>query len=94
VDQKQQTLVVRIIDLDITKPIDFATPVENLGGCQSLFISMLKRMETMSLNRYVNQVAESLNNKDWNNMKHGAHQLKGASGYVGAGRIHYACYHI
>ena len=27
-------------------------------------------------------------------MKQGAHQLKGASGYVGAGRIHYVCYHI
>ena len=27
-------------------------------------------------------------------MKLGAHQLKGASGYVGAGRVYYCCYHI
>ena len=27
-------------------------------------------------------------------MKEQAHSLKGASGYIGAGRIHYACYFI
>ena len=27
-------------------------------------------------------------------MKNAAHSLKGASGYVGAGRVHYACYYI
>ena len=32
--------------------------------------------------------------KDWTKMKDGAHTLKSASGYVGAGKIHYACYYI
>ena len=48
----------------------------------------------MSLMSCLNQVSEGLNLEDWNKMKLGAHQLKGASGYVGAGRVHYVCYHI
>ena len=85
---------MRVIDLDITKPIDFCTPVENLGGQKKLFITMLKRLEIMSLNTCAQQIAEGLNQKNWLTMKQGAHQLKGASGYVGAGRVHYVCYHI
>ena len=27
-------------------------------------------------------------------MKEAAHSLKGASGYVGAGKVHYACFYI
>ncbi len=55
---------------------------------------MLKRLEVMSLTTCMQQVSDGLNQKDWNKMKQGAHQLKGASGYVGAGRLHYMCYHI
>ena len=55
---------------------------------------MLKRLEVMSLTMCMGQVAEGLEQSDWNKMKGGAHQLKGASGYVGAGRLHYVCYHI
>lgn len=90
----QQQMIVRVINLDIKNPIDFITPVENLGGQRSLFITMLKRLEVMSLTTCISQVAEGLNNKDWTKMKQGSHQLKGASGYVGAGRVHYCCYHI
>ena len=85
---------MRLIDLNTTEPIDFETPVKNLGGQRSLFITMLKRLEVMSLNSCIDQVAAGLNAKDWEKMKQGAHQLKGASGYVGAGRVHYCCYHI
>ena len=55
---------------------------------------MLKRLEVMSLVSTMAQVADGLNTKDWAKMKQGAHQLKGTSGYVGAGRMHYVCYHI
>mgnify|MGYP000867874157 CR=1 FL=1 len=55
---------------------------------------MLKRLEVMSLTSCMTQVAEGINQQDYNKMKQGAHQLKGASGYVGAGRVHYVCYHI
>ena len=55
---------------------------------------MLRRCEVMSMTMCMNQIAEGLNDKDWVKMRQGAHQLKGASGYVGAGRLHYVCYHI
>ena len=42
-------MVVRVINLDVTQPIDFVTSVQNLGGQRSLFITMLKRLEVMSL---------------------------------------------
>ena len=35
-----------------------------------------------------------MNALDYPVIKQGVHSLKGASGYVGAGRVHYCCYHI
>lgn len=40
------------------------------------------------------QIADAIRENDWAEMKQGAHSLKGASGYVGASHIHYACYYI
>ena len=40
------------------------------------------------------QIANSMNSEEWAKMKMTARVLKGASGYVGAGKIHYACYYI
>lgn len=56
----------------------------------------------MILNKFRNQtmiplldkIAKSLNDKDYMRFNNGAHSLKGASGYVGAGAVHYDCYFI
>lgn len=40
------------------------------------------------------KIKDAIKNKNWKDMMDGAHTLKGASGYVGASRIHYACYFI
>jgi len=58
-------MLVRLIDLDVKEPIDFETPVKNLGGQRSLFITMLKRLEVMSLNSCIEQVAIGMNDRDW-----------------------------
>ena len=55
---------------------------------------MLSRLEGMSLSMCMQQITDALDNKEWSKMKHAAHSLKGASGYVGASKIHYACYYI
>jgi HPt (histidine-containing phosphotransfer) domain-containing protein len=39
-------------------------------------------------------MALGMEQKDFKSLKDHAHQLKGASGNIGAGRIHEACYHI
>jgi hypothetical protein len=66
-------MLVRLIDLDVKEPIDFETPVKNLGGQRSLFITMLKRLEVMSLNSCIEQVAIGMNDRDWEKMKQGSH---------------------
>ena len=48
----------------------------------------------MTLNQCMNTVAEAVNQQDYDKIKLGAHMLKGATGYIGAGRLHYVCYHI
>jgi HPt (histidine-containing phosphotransfer) domain-containing protein len=55
---------------------------------------MLERLESMSLNKNMQRIAQAVNEKDWDVMKANAHSLKGACGYVGASRLHYACYYI
>jgi len=52
--QQQQSLIVRVINLDVNQPIDLVMPVQNLGGQRSLFITMLKRLEVMSLTTSMN----------------------------------------
>ena len=55
---------------------------------------MLGRLETMSLNSNMTAIAAAIEHKDWAQMKLKAHCLKGACGYVGASRLHYACYFL
>jgi HPt (histidine-containing phosphotransfer) domain-containing protein len=40
------------------------------------------------------KLALAVDQKHYENMKTAAHTLKGASGYIGASRIHYACFYI
>lgn len=68
-----QQLIIRISNLDITDPVDLVTPIENLGGETSLYVTMLKRFESMSLTNCLNMVTTSLNKQEWENMKQGAH---------------------
>jgi len=65
-----------------------------LGGHRKLFITMLKRLENLSLRACLQNIAIAMNQRDWLGVKNGVHQLKGASGYVGAGRVHYVCFHM
>ena len=81
-------------NLDIVEPIDVKTPVQSLGGNTKLYFAMLSRLEKMSLSSCLSQITEARNRQDWQAMKAAAHSLKGASGYVGAGKVHYACYYI
>ena len=55
---------------------------------------MLGRLEIMSLNDCMMQIAEFINSEDWNRMQSVIDRLKGSSWYVGAGRIYYACYNM
>jgi len=75
-------------------PIDTSKPIHDLGGNAILYYQMLERLESMSLNKNMQRIAQAVNERDWDVMKANAHSLKGACGYVGASRLHYSCYYI
>ena len=85
---------IKVHNLDITNPVDINTPVDSLGGNNKLYFAMLSRLEGMSLSMCMQQITDAVDNKEWLKMKNAAHSLKGASGYVGASKVHYACYYI
>jgi len=59
-----------------------------------MFYMMLEKFEDMSLMECMTRIAKDVENKDFKEMKNDAHSLKGASGYIAASHIHYACYFI
>ena len=40
------------------------------------------------------QIADGMKKEDWVKMKTAIKTLKSASGYIGAGRVYYACFYI
>ena len=93
-EQERHELVVKVTNLDVNQTIDFSASIRKLNGQRKLLINMIKRLEDESLSHCMQMVTNGLNAKNWGLVKQGAHMLKGATGYVGAGRVHYACYQI
>ena len=55
---------------------------------------MLSKFEDMTFLHLMEQIAIAVDNNDLLKMMNDAHQLKSPAGYIGASRIHYACYFI
>ena len=55
---------------------------------------MLGSLEPMTLVPTLKNIVAAYEENDYKQMKELAHGLKGASGYIGASRLHYACYFI
>jgi HPt (histidine-containing phosphotransfer) domain-containing protein len=55
---------------------------------------MLENLEKLALNKTMKDMIPAYDNRNYQAMKDLAHSLKGASGYIGASRLHYACYFI
>ena len=85
---------IKVIDLDITTPIDVDQAVSGLGGEPAVFYGMLGQYESMTLNQSMKDIVDKYDNLDYAEFKNIAHSLKGSCGYVGAGKLHYACYFI
>lgn len=59
----------------------------------SIFYNMLGKLETYTLLPVMKDFVTAYDSPNFaSSMKSKAHALKGASGYVAAGRVHYACY--
>ena len=59
-----------------------------------MFYCLLERFESIAMEQTMEQLTSSVNIPDFKKMDQAADTLKGASGYVGAGRIYYACHHM
>jgi HPt (histidine-containing phosphotransfer) domain-containing protein len=79
--------------LDINKVIDHEKAIQNLGG-EQLYQLMLPQYESSSLILILEKLAKEVNEQNWDQIKFQAHALKGPAGYIGASRLHYACYWI
>ena len=84
----------RVVDLSIDTPIDVPRAIELLGNQAKIFYQMLGKLEKLSLTPALTDIAQAINDRDFNKYKSKAHSLKGASGYIGASNLHYSCYHI
>tara|TARA_B110000285_G_C15019193_1_gene560637 strand:- start:641 stop:1012 length:372 start_codon:yes stop_codon:yes gene_type:complete len=68
--------------------------MHGLGNNPKLYYNMVDSIEGMTLNGVMKEIVKPFENKNFQEMKEQAHKLKGASGYIGAGKIHYVCYYI
>lgn len=75
-------------------PIDIQFAVNNLGGQESIFYTMLEKLEEFALTNTMKELVVPFETMNYQKMKELAHSLKGSSSYVGAARIHYTCYFI
>ena len=80
--------------MDTSTPIDVDVAIVGLGGEPSIFYMMLANLENMTLKPTMKDIVKQYDDKQYKMMKDLAHSLKGASGYIGASRLHYACYFI
>lgn len=68
--------------------------MEGFGGEDTIFYMMVDKLESMTLNKIMKDLVPAYDNLDYKEIKMLAHSLKGASAYIGASRLHYACFFI
>eukprot|EP01016_Furgasonia_blochmanni_P048462 TRINITY_DN7218_c0_g2_i1.p1 TRINITY_DN7218_c0_g2~~TRINITY_DN7218_c0_g2_i1.p1 ORF type:complete len:233 (+),score=43.34 TRINITY_DN7218_c0_g2_i1:189-887(+) len=70
--------------------LNVAKGVDNFGD-EEVYWDMVKQFEKLTMDQTVNKVYESMKARDFMGVRSGAHQLKGASGYIGADDFNTAC---
>ena len=86
---------INVTELDVSTPLDITMATEILGGEPSVYLMMLSQLEELSVIPTMQNIAKlDFDNMDHLKLKDYAHSLKGSSAYVGASRIHYACYFL
>mmetsp|Transcript_14670 Transcript_14670/g.24990 ORF Transcript_14670/g.24990 Transcript_14670/m.24990 type:complete len:133 (+) Transcript_14670:28-426(+) len=86
--------LIKVQEMDISTPIDVDKAIQGLGGDPNIFYMMLENLEKLALIKTMRELVPEYDNRNFQAIKDLAHSLKGASGYVGASRLHYACYFI
>ena len=63
----------KVVQLDVNVVVDTKAPIEALGGSKSLYYTMLKRMDQMSLESCVVGLVEAVENNDYDRIKQCVH---------------------
>ena len=92
--EKSKQVPVRLHNLRADIPIDLEGAIESLEKNELLYYNLLSRFTSQTSNPLMQQMKKALEVSDWEQMAETAGNLRGSSGYVGAGRMHYACYYI
>ena len=82
---------VQVMSISTQQPIDIPKGMEAFDNNQEFYLSMLESFFVTALKDIMPKLKKHYENKDYNNFHLMAHSLKGSSGYVGAGRLHYQC---
>ena len=59
-----------------------------------MFYTMLGTLEDLTMNKVMNNLVKAYDENNTGDLKFEAHSLKGASAYIGASKIYYACFYI
>lgn len=75
------------ISFDLSLPIDFDKGIKGIGD-EDTFYSIMEGFEDMTLAKNLMNMKEQIENSNYPELRGEAHSLKGASGYLAAGRLH------
>ena len=74
------------IVFDLNSVIDINAGIQQVGG-EDLFFSMMENFEDMSLIKNLTNLKEFYESRDNKQFREEAHALKGAAGYLAAGKV-------
>jgi HPt (histidine-containing phosphotransfer) domain-containing protein len=77
-------------NFNLTDPIDLETGIRSIGD-EETFYNMMEGFDDMTLIETLTKMKEHVQSQDFPKLRDAAHSLKGASGYLAAGRIFKLC---
>ena len=80
--------------MNLESPVDIESAIENLNGDFMRYYDNLRGLDDASLNQIMLDIANALNQQDWDEIDFIVTSLKPAFAYVGAGRLHFIFHYI
>ena len=80
--------------MNLESPVDIESAIDNLGGDFMLYYDNLRKLDDANLNLIMLDIANALNQEDWDEVDFIATSLKPAFAQVGAGRLHFIFHYI
>ena len=77
-------------NFNLTDPIDLETGVKSIGD-EETFFSIMEGFDRMTLLETLNKMKDCVETRDFPKLRDAAHSLKGAAGYLAAGRVFKLC---